>query len=290
MRDDELAPLLNDPDLSTAQACLALLELARRAAPREPDIAGDVVLILTERLLPGQTLRTKLGTHPNPEALLNVSAANAANQARAAAGREKRRMPLTPYGTLDELEPDQYPYTPTMGIFDVLHDLGWTTELLESLAVPRKRPGRSIHPGIEDALERLATCYGVTVRCHGCPTPMELQRMSLLGPADWPALVPVLAEWDWSDALIEFITTRPVNIAHWRDLGVTPPPRQERRMVEVARKMRWEPWLLTDPQVIRDGVLSKRVRPTDPPAPAAATIDCAAHPTVLRLPLEAARR
>ena len=290
MRDDELAPLLNDPDLVTAQACLTLLELARRAAPREADIAGDVVLILTERLLPGQTLRTRLGTHPNPEALLNASALNAANQARAAAGREKRRLPLTRYGTLDELDPDQYPYTPTMGIFDVLHDLGWTTELLEALAVPRKRPGRSIHPGIEDALERLATCFGVTVRCHGCPTPMELQRMSLRGPADWPALVPVLIEWDWSEELIAFITTRPVNIAHWRDLDVTPPPRQERRMVKIARKMRWEPWLLTDPQVIRDGARSKRVRPTDPPVPAGATIDCSAHPTVLRLPLETARR
>ena len=78
--------------------------------------------------------------------------------------------------------------------------------------------------------------------------------------------------------------------AHWRDLDVTPPPRQERRMVKIARKMRWEPWLLTDPQVIRDGARSKRVRPTDPPVPAGATIDCSAHPTVLRLPLETARR
>ena len=61
-------------------------------------------------------------------------------------------------------------------------------------------------------------------------------------------------------------------------------------MVEIARKMRWEPWLLTDSQVIRDGVLSKRVRPTDPPVPAGATIACAANPTPLRLPLETARR
>ena len=116
-------------------------------------------------------------------------------------------MPLTSSGVHDELEPPQYPYSPTVGLFDVLHDLGWREEALLELAIPRKRPGRSIHPGIEAALEQLAACYGVTVRCAGCPTAMDLLRLNLQGPDAWPALVPVLREWDWSPEAIAFITT-----------------------------------------------------------------------------------
>ena len=148
MHNDELDPLINDPDLSTPEACRALLELARRRSPRDPDIAGDIVLLLSERLMPGGMLRRALATHPNPGALLNASAFNAANQARESAGRDKRRMPLTSSGVHDELEPPQYPYSPTVGLFDVLHDLGWGEDALRELAIPRKRPGRSIHPGI----------------------------------------------------------------------------------------------------------------------------------------------
>jgi hypothetical protein len=66
-------------------------------------------------------------------------------------------------------------------------------------------------------------------------------------------------EWGWSTEVVTLLTTTPANIAHWRRTGVTPPPRQERRMVEIARKMRWDPWLLTDPDIIRASV-----RPRDP--------------------------
>ena len=99
MHNDELDPLIHDPDLSTPQACRALLELARRRSPRDPDIAGDVVLLLSERLMPGGMLRRALTTHPNPAALLNAAASNAANQAREHAGRAKRRIPLTSTAT-----------------------------------------------------------------------------------------------------------------------------------------------------------------------------------------------
>ncbi len=277
MHNDELDPLINDPDLSTPEACRALLELARRRSPRDPDIAGDIVLLLSERLMPGGMLRRALATHPNPGALLNASASNAANQARESAGRDKRRMPLTSSGVHDELEPPQYPYSPTVGLFDVLHDLGWREEALLELAIPRKRPGRSIHPGIEAALEHLAACYGVTVRCAGCPTDMDLLRLNLQGPDAWPALVPVLREWDWSPEAIAFITTSPANIAHWRTLAVTPPPRQERRMIKIAHKMRFTPWLLQDPDVIRESIRSGRVRAPEPDIPAGAVIDCTAE-------------
>ena len=277
MHDDEIDPLIQDPDLRTPQACRALLELARRRSPHDPDIAGDIVLLLSQRLMPGGILRRSLATHPNPAALLNASASNAANQARESAGRDKRRMPLTSSGVHDELEPPQYPYSPTVGLFDVLHDLGWREEALLELAIPRKRPGRSIHPGIEAALEHLAACYGVTVRCAGCPTDMDLLRLNLEGPEAWPALVPVLREWEWSTEAIAFITTSPANIAHWRTLAVTPPPRQERRMIKIAHKMRFTPWLLQDPDVIRESIRSGRVRAPEPGTPAGAVIDCTAE-------------
>lgn len=290
MHDDELDALIRDPDLSTPAACHALLQLARRRAPHDPDIAGDVVLLLSERLLPGGILRRALATHPNPAALLNASASNAANQARESAGRNKRVLPLTSSGIHDELEPPQYPYSPTMGLFDVLHDLGWREDTLLELAIPRKRPGRSIHPGIEAALEHLAACYGVTTRCAGCPTDMDLQRLNLNGPAAWPALVPVLREWDWSEAAITFITTSPANIAHWRTLAVTPPPRQERRMIKIAHQMRFTPWLLTDPDVIRESVRSGRVRAPEPPTPDGAVITCTADGRPATLAEQAATR
>ena len=53
MQDHYLDAIVSDPTLSTPAAARALLELARRASPRDPDIAGDVVLLLTERLQPG---------------------------------------------------------------------------------------------------------------------------------------------------------------------------------------------------------------------------------------------
>ena len=86
MHNDELDPLINDPDLSTPEACRALLELARRRSPRDPDIAGDIVLLLSERLMPGGMLRRALATHPNPGALLNASA----SQCREPGARERR--------------------------------------------------------------------------------------------------------------------------------------------------------------------------------------------------------
>jgi hypothetical protein len=285
MYNDELDALINDPDLTTAAACHALLELARRRSPHDPDIAGDVVLLLSERLMPGGILRRALATHPNPAALLNASASNAANQARESAGRQKRVLPLTSTGIDDELEPPQYPYSPTIGLFDVLHDLGWREDTLMQLAIPRKRPGRSIHPGIEAGLEHLAACYGVTVRCAGCPTDMDLLRLNLQGPDAWPALVPVLQEWGWSDEAIAFITTSPANIAHWRTLAVTPPPRQERRMIKIAHTMRFTPWLLQDSDVIRESIRTARVRAPEPATPAGAVIDCTA--TDRPVPLQA---
>jgi len=167
-------------------------------------------------------------------------------------------MPLTEDGDLASIEPAPSPFSPTIGLFDLLEDLGWSMAHLEMLAIPRKRPGRSVHPGIEQALERVATCFGIPVRCPGCPTEMELLRLDLRGPGSWPHLVPVLCEWGWDDEVITFITTSPANIAHWRHLDVRPPARQERRMAEIARKMRVEPWLLQDPQAIRDSVRSGR--------------------------------
>ena len=54
------------PDTSTSPT--ALLELARRRSPHVPHTAGDVVLLLSERLMPGGILRRALATHPNPAA------------------------------------------------------------------------------------------------------------------------------------------------------------------------------------------------------------------------------
>ena len=277
MLNEELAPIINDPDLSTPEACHALLQLARRRSPRDPDIAGDVVLILSERLMPGGILRRALADHPNPGALLNASASNAANQAREFAGRDKRRIPLTQYGLDEELEPPQSPFCPTKGLFEVLYELGWREENLIDLAIPHKRSGRSIHPGIEEALGMLAACYGVIQRCPGCPGPMLLQRLNLQGPAAWPALVPVLEEWGWSEAAIDYITTSPVNIAQFRTLEVAPPARQERRMIKIARKMRYKPHLLQDSDAIRESIRSSRVRAPEPEAPVGAYIDCSAR-------------
>ena len=258
MHNHELAPLINDPDLATTDAARALLALAKSVSRGDPDIAGDVTIVLTQRLKPGGSLRARLTTHANPAALLTLAAKNASAQAHQAAGRYKRAIPPTEDGDLAELEPAPSPFSPTFGIFDLLEDLGWTLAQLEILAIPRKRPGRSVHPGIEAALERVATCFGIPVRCPGCPTDMELLRLDLRGPASWPHLVPVLLEWGWDHEVINHLTTSPVNIAQWRDLDIRPPARQERRMVEIARKMRVEPWLLQDSQAIRDSIRSSR--------------------------------
>lgn len=258
MKNDDLQHIIDDPDLTGSLAARAVIQLARSAARSDEDIAGDVVLALTEKLRPGGVLRERLSTHANPAALLTRAASNAARDAWDAAGRFKRTIPLTGDGDLTDLEPAPSPFSPTYGLFDLLAERGWTDQHLEMLALPRKRAGRSVHPGIEDGLEKLASCFGVITRCPGCPTEYDLLRVDLRGPASWPHLVPVLGEWGWSDDIIEYVTTSPSNIAHWRNLDLRPPARQERRMVEVARKMRVEPWLLQDSQGIRDSVRSAR--------------------------------
>ena len=258
MKNEDLMQIVRDPDLIDPLAARALIQLARSAARGDEDIAGDVLLALTEKLLPGGVLRQRLGTHANPPALLVKSASNAARDAWDSAGRFKRTIPLTVDGELTGIEPAVSPFSPTYGLFDLLGELGWTTEHLEMLALPRKRAGRSVHPGIEEGLEKLAACFGITARCPGCPTEYDLLRVDLQGPDSWPQLVPVLVEWGWSQEVIEYITTSPTNIAHWRALSIAPPARQERRMVEIVRKMRVEPWLLQDSQVIRDSVLTAK--------------------------------
>jgi hypothetical protein len=258
MDDTALAPLVHDPAMTTSAAAYALIALADEVTS-DPDIAGDVVLALTAWLRPGESLARALAGHPNPCALLTAAAKNAARDALKHTRRDKRVLHLTDDGDLTSLDVYTAPSSPTHGIFDLLEDLGWTTAHLQTLAIPRRRAGRSIHPGIEAALEQIARCFGIPVRCPGCPSPMDLQRLDLTGPAAWPALTEVAAEWGWSTDVMTLLTTTPANIAHWRRIGVRPPPRQERRMVEVARKMRWEPWLLTDPDIIRASV-----RPRDP--------------------------
>lgn len=276
MFDDVLEAILADPDLTTPDASRALLRLARSVSGGDPDTAGDVVLHLHERLRPGGRLREALHTHPNPKALLQASASNAAHRSRRDAHRFIRHMPLTPNGTVDELETASLHVNPVVGLLETLGELGWTDTHIAALAVPRQRRGRNIHAGIENAIEKLAACYGVTQRCEGCPTTWDLLRLDLRGPSSWPTLVPVLREWEWSPDLIDIITTRPGQVGHWRDLPVMPPPRQERRMIEIARKMRWQPWLLQDADGIRASVRSRRVRPPDPPAPDDTARECAA--------------
>ena len=269
MRNEDLMRIVTDPDLSDPETARVLIQLARQAARSDEDIAGDVLVALTERLREGGTLRSRLSTHANPPALLARAAANAARDAWDHAGRFKRDMPLTPDGDLTALDAPDHAGSPMHGLLDLLEDLGWTTRHLEMLALPRKRPGRSVHPGIEDGLERLASCFGITRRCPGCPTQDDLLRVDLRGPASWPHLVPVLVEWGWGDDLIEYVTTSPSNIAHWQTLDLRPPARQERRMVEIVRKMRVEPWLLRDTDAIRESVRPTRGGPSlPPPAPA----------------------
>ena len=71
------------------------------------------------------------------------------------------------------------------------------------------------------------------------------------------------------------MTTSPSNIAHWQTLDLRPPARQERRMVEIVRKMRVEPWLLRDTDAIRESVRTTRGQaPSPPPAPAAGWREC----------------
>jgi hypothetical protein len=262
--------IVHDPTLTAPAAARALLELARRASPRDPDIAGDVVLLLTERLQPGGIIHARLAGHGNPGAMLQIAARNAAHQARRAAGTNKRTIPLTIDGDLLAVEPHEPPFSPTLGLLDLLHDLGWRPHHFEALVIPRQQPGRSIHPGIENALDKLARCYGITVRCAGCPTVSELQRLNLVGPDAWPALVPVLVEWGWSEEAIEFITTSPSHISPRPKIPVPPPPRQERRMIDIARRMRWHPDQLTDSDVIRASGHPKRPDHRVPTAPVGA--------------------
>lgn len=276
MRNEDLMYIACDPDLMTPQAAHALIELAESVSGRDDDIAGEVVLVLTELLRPSGRLRTALDAHPAPPALLVLTAKREAGHARQRGMRLKRRIPLAPDGDLSAIEPPPTPYRTSLTLFDQLAELGWTTEHLQVLAIPRQRAGRSIHPGIESGLEKLAACYGVIRRCPGCPTEFDLLRVDLRGPQSWPALVPVLAEWGWSDALIEHLTTSPANVAHWRDTEHRPPARQERRMVEVARRMRWEPWLLQDADAVRDmAVPAPRMTTTPAPAPERAFTSCA---------------
>ena len=265
MRNEDLMRIVTDPDLRDPATARVLIQLARQAARSDEDIAGDVLVALTEKLREGGTLRGRLTSHANPPALLARAAANAARDAWDHASRFKRDLPLTPDGDLTALESPDRASSPTFGLLDLLEDLGWTVPHLEMLALPRKRPGRSVHPGIEDGLERLASCFGITKRCPGCPTEDDLLRVDLRGPTSWPHLVPVLREWGWSDDLIEYVTTSPSNIAHWQTLDLRPPARQERRMVEIVRKMRVEPWLLRDTDTIRDSVRTARGGPPRPP-------------------------
>ena len=217
--------IAQDPDLIDPLAARALIQLAQSAARGDEDIAGDVMLVLTEKLRPGGRLRERLGTHANPPALLIKTASNAARDAWETAGRFKRTIPLTRDGELTVIEAAASPFSPTFGLFELLGERGWSTEHLEMLALPRKRAGRSVHPGIEDGLEKLAACFGTTVRCPGCPTESDLLRVDLRGPSSWPHLVPILDEWGWSAEVIEFVTTSPANIAHWRALNLRPPAR-----------------------------------------------------------------
>jgi hypothetical protein len=275
MKNDDLMQIVRDPDLTTAAAARALIELAESVSGRDDDVAGDVVLRLTELLRPGQRLREAMPSYRNPMALLVTAAKREAGHSREAANRLKRQIPLAPEGDLESIEPPATAYPRTQTLFDLLLDLGWTMEYLQMLAIPRQRSGRSVHPGIEAGLEKLAACLGVISRCPGCPTPFDLLRVDLRGPQAWPELVPVLTEWGWSAELIEHLTTSPSNVAHWRTSPHRPPPRQERRMVEVARRMRWEPWLLQDPAAVRDMAVPVQRKTTTPaPAPARAFASC----------------
>ena len=63
MKNDDLMYIVNDPDLLGPDAARAVIQLAREAARSDEDIAGDVVIALTEKLRPGGALRERLGTH-----------------------------------------------------------------------------------------------------------------------------------------------------------------------------------------------------------------------------------
>ena len=90
MRNEDLMRIVTDPDLSDPETARVLIQLARQAARSDEDIAGDVLVALTERLREGGTLRSRLSTHANPPALLARAAANAARDAWDHAGRFKQ--------------------------------------------------------------------------------------------------------------------------------------------------------------------------------------------------------
>ena len=251
MDDTDLDPLIRDPHLVTSDAARTLIALAS-AITNDPDLAADVVLNLTEQLRGSRRLAEDLADHPNPYAFIQMAAKHAALDAIKAANRNKRFLPLTGSGDLSDVAGEVHiSVHPTSGLFDLLEDLGWNRDHLTVLATPRRRSGRSIHPGIDDAIERLARCYGVTDRCQGCPSPMELQRLDLRGPLEWMAVVEVALDWGWSDELIEYLTTSPTNVASWVRSCPPPPPKQGRRVIEVARYMRWDPWVLATPDAVR---------------------------------------
>lgn len=251
MEDIELDPLIRDPHLATSEAARALIALANSTTD-DPDLAADVVLNLTEQLRGRRGLVEDLLGHSNPYAFIQAAARHAALDAMKAANRTKRFLPLTGSGDLSDIAGSiPISIVPTPGLFDLLDELGWEREHLGVLATPRQRSGRSIHPGIDDAIERLARCYGVTDRCQGCPNPMELQRLNLRGPGEWPVVVQVAKEWGWSEELIEFVTTSPSNFATWVKTGPDAPFKQGRRVIEVARYMRWDPWVIGTPEGLR---------------------------------------
>ena len=156
MRNEDLMRIVTDPDpdLSDPDTARVLFQLARQAARSDEDIAGDVLVTLTEKLHEGGKLRGRWTSHADPPALLARAAANAARDAWDHASRFKRDLPLTPDGDLTALESPDLASSPSYGLLDLLEDLGWTTRHLEMLALPRKRPGRSVHPGIENAQAR----------------------------------------------------------------------------------------------------------------------------------------
>ena len=80
MDDKDLVHLVRDPAMASPAAAYALIALADEVTS-DPDVAGDVVLLLTERLRPGGSLARALPSHPNPCALLTAAAKNAALQA-----------------------------------------------------------------------------------------------------------------------------------------------------------------------------------------------------------------
>ncbi len=127
MRSEDLMRIVTDPDpdLSDPDTARVLFQLARQAARSDEDIAGDVLVTLTEKLHEGGKLRGRWTSHADPPALLARAAANAARDAWDHASRFKRDLPLTPDGDLTALESPDLASSPSYGLLDLLEDLGW---------------------------------------------------------------------------------------------------------------------------------------------------------------------